>query len=161
MSNAIFMPQVPAGLRVVKRYVPRAEPVVSRPLPPPPPAPGPASEPARIFIRTARETADAPRRDLDALPVVIEQELIAILEAPAPAHLTSSHAFKLREEALLFVMSALTIAQSKRLHTRLVAQMSDDALAAAFQLRLVGDRRNRILQFLAQAPRRQALRNAR
>lgn len=151
--SASFMQPAPVGIRI-KRYAAPAAPA-------PHAEPSVAPEPSRLALRAARPVVEAPRPALDALPAEIEVELIAILEAPAPAHLTSSHAFKLREEALLFVMSALSIAQSKRLHTRLVAQMSDDTLATAFHLRLVGDRRNRILLFLSQAPRRQALRNAR
>jgi O-methyltransferase involved in polyketide biosynthesis len=54
-------------------------------------------------------------------------------------------------------MSALTVLEARALHARLSNPASDDPLAKAFK-RLTADRRARLINFLADARRREARR---
>lgn len=164
-SSPTFM-RVPTGNRI-RRFAPVPQNSAETEAP----RPEPSRVPARLTLvssaaspTTKLDAIDArPAHRVDSSPVTnaYAVELMSILEAAAPDGLASSVVFRLKEEALLHVASTLTVTQSRQLYMRLATPAEGDLLAAAFHKRLVADRRNRILLFLSQAPRREALRTAR
>lgn len=82
--------------------------------------------------------------------------LLAILEAPLRASETAAAGFARKELELRRVLGTLSVIESRSLQSRLSYPKSVDAVAQAFQ-RLTGERRARLLAFIADARRRQAL----
>ncbi|HEY4182339.1 MAG TPA: hypothetical protein VGM90_36150 [Kofleriaceae bacterium] len=85
-------------------------------------------------------------------------EALAILKRPAPTG-GSALEFQAKERELMSLFARLTANESRMLHRRLTVPQRDDALAGAFE-RLVADRRGRLLAFVADARRREALQAA-
>lgn len=81
---------------------------------------------------------------------------IAILEASLKEGETAHVGFARKEAELRNAFAALTIMESRALHARLSNPRSGDELAAAF-LRMTYERRARLINFLADARRREAL----
>jgi len=110
-------------------------------------------EPVRLTLAPAVEpTPPAPIVPIDP----VAERLIAIIFAPAPAGMTHRAAHDARERAVIAELEPLTAVEALHLHRRLSNPRSGDALAAAFA-RMVVERRGRILQFLSDTRRRQAL----
>ena len=82
--------------------------------------------------------------------------LIAILEAPLHAGETALIGFARKEAELRSAFAALSVIESRALQARLANPRSGDLLAAAF-MRLTAERRARLINFLADARRREAL----
>jgi hypothetical protein len=97
----------------------------------------------------AHRTAAPPANSHDA-------QLIALLVAPLLAGETAQAGFARKEAELRTAFTALTVLESRALHARLANPRSGDALAAAF-MRLTIERRVRLIHFLADARRREAL----
>lgn len=93
-------------------------------------------------------------------PIAHEQEVIAVLDAAPEPHETIELAFRRKEYELRAVFARLTLADARALHRRLTLCLHGDPIAARF-VRLIGERRNRLLDFLAAARRREAVRHAR
>lgn len=94
------------------------------------------------------------------LPTAIEDAILTVLTAgPLPGE-TTSVAFQRKERELGARFAALTVVQSMDLHDRLSNPDDRDALARQFQ-RLVAERRARLLTFLADARRREAIASVR
>jgi hypothetical protein len=111
---------------------------------PGPPRPVPFTPPVEVA-----PPAPAP-------PLAPDGALLAILDA-APAYgETIEAAFRRKEQQLLEAFAALSAEASRSLHARLCASAPDDAVAVRFA-RLVRDRRERLLAFLGDARRREAL----
>lgn len=136
-------------------------PAMSRP---PRPAPMPVAEPVR-FAQPAPLAATASPAGREPLRLVpspsptddVDHQLLTILHArPEPGE-TLDHAFRRKELAIAGVFEALSIAASREMHRRLSNPRPGDALATRFAL-LVVERRGRLLAFLADARRREALR---
>lgn len=115
---------------------PRITPRVEEPVVPPatPPAPPPV----------------APESGLEHL-------LIEILRAPADQTLTVREAYARKEQALCDVIAAAPFIEVWMLHKRVTIGRSDDQLVAALQ-RLSPERRTKVIAFMADARRRDALR---
>jgi hypothetical protein len=82
--------------------------------------------------------------------------LLALLEAPLHSGETAHAGFMRKEAELRSAFATLTILEARALHARLTNPRSGDQLAAAFR-RLTIDRRVRLINFLADARRREAL----
>lgn len=91
-----------------------------------------------------------------ALPI---DEVIAIVLEPVRPHETHQIAHDRKEAALVTVFRELAVPQAIAMHRRLANPRGDDALASAF-MRLIVDRRTRLLAFLADARRRAAVSRA-
>jgi hypothetical protein len=86
--------------------------------------------------------------------------LLAILESPAGIGETIAAAFARRERELIATLSALSVFEARALEQRLRRPRATDLVARAFS-RWTEERRSRVLAFLADARRREALANAR
>jgi hypothetical protein len=82
--------------------------------------------------------------------------LRAILEAPVRPSETAAIGFARKETELRGVFAKLTVLDARMLQSRLSSPKPGDQLADAFQ-RLTGERRARLINFLADARRREAL----
>ena len=89
-------------------------------------------------------------------PAIDEAPLIAILVAPLRAGETAAVGFARKERELAAAFAALPVLAARAVHMRLSNPRSDDELAEKFS-RLTIERRNRLLNFLADARRRAAL----
>jgi hypothetical protein len=103
---------------------------------------GPAKPAAPAAARNAIEASDA--------------YLIAIIESPLADGETAYAGFARKEEELRIAFAALTILESRALQARLSTPRSGDRFAAAFS-RLTVERRGRLINFLGNARRREAL----
>jgi len=108
--------------------------------------------PAPIANAVPSPLVDAPR-------TTIEQTIIGIILASPPAGLPAAHAHAHKEHQLRSVFAGLELLDAWHLHRRLSNPAVSDPLVAAF-MRLVPDRRARLLAFLGDARRRQALARA-
>lgn len=83
-------------------------------------------------------------------------KLVAILEAPAASHETVEVAFTRKEREIGSLFSQLSVPECRALHARLANPQPADEVAVTFG-RLVIARRTRLLAFLADVRRRQAI----
>jgi hypothetical protein len=81
--------------------------------------------------------------------------LLAIIESPLGPDETTASGFARKEHELRRALSVLTVPEARALHARLSNPAPDDPLAKAFT-RLTADRRGRLINFLADARRREA-----
>jgi hypothetical protein len=120
----------------------------------------------RARARTARQPSNdeaspnhhppaQPAARLATLPSDTERRIVEILAAPAPAWMTIDAAFRHKEHELGSLFATLAVVEAGALHRRLANPRPDDHVAQHF-LRLVADRRARLLAFLADARRREA-----
>lgn len=92
--------------------------------------------------------------------VAIEHQIIEVLDArPEPGE-RIEFAFRRKEHELMSLFAQLSVIDALELHRRLRLSLSDDPLASRFG-RLVVDRRARLMSYLADARRREALKRAR
>ena len=91
---------------------------------------------------------------------VLDDRLIAILDAPLADRETIAVGYRNKEQALAAFFATLTILESRALHARLSDAKAGDVLVARF-CRMTADRRGRLLDFLADARRREAIASAR
>jgi hypothetical protein len=89
-----------------------------------------------------------------------EAEIVAILDSPAAPDETLELAFRRKERELLLAFDAMNVRDAMELHRRLRLSLPDDPIAARFA-RLIAPRRLRLMSFLADARRREAMRAAR
>jgi hypothetical protein len=93
-------------------------------------------------------------------PVSLEAEIAAVIDAlPLPGEQLAA-AFRRKELTLGDLFARLSVVEARELHRRFTRSVADDALAVRFN-RLVSERRARLLAFLADARRREALQQAR
>jgi hypothetical protein len=121
--------------------------------PPPAASDEPLYEPPPLAILPKRVALPPPVPALDA-------QLAAILDAPLALGETAAVGFARKERELGTVFAELSPLAARALHLRLEHPTPGDALAAKFA-RLTIERRHRLLVFLADARRREALRGAR
>ncbi len=118
--------------------------------------------------RVTEDDAEVPSREAaDESPplrvwrtVSLEAEIAAVLDAPPLPGEQLAAAFRRKELTLGDLFARLTVAEARELHRRFTCSLADDALAVRFN-RLVSERRARLLAFLADARRREALQQAR
>jgi len=117
-----------------------------------------ARVPARLALPSEVEQPPTPVEVLPPkpTPTACDPELIAILDAPLHAGETAAAGFARKERELGAAFAKLTILAAYALRKRLANPLRDDVLAEKFA-RLTVERRNRLLQFLADVRRRAAL----
>ncbi|MEO8704690.1 MAG: hypothetical protein ABI867_31835 [Kofleriaceae bacterium] len=91
-----------------------------------------------------------------AIPVTIDARLLVILDGPLATGETFAAGYARKEADLGTAFAQLTPADARALHARLATPRLGDELATKFA-RLTIERRTRLLTFLADARRRQAL----
>ena len=101
--------------------------------------------------RLAASAASASRS-----AAAIDAALIAILDAPLRLGETALIGYARKEAEMLRILASLTVAESRALHARLVVAQPDDPLGGKLA-RFTADRRNRLVHFLADARRREAV----
>jgi hypothetical protein len=145
---------------------PGAAPAPPQPAPAAPAAPAPAAPaapaPAAPAAPSAPSAPAAPAAPAVAAPPpppapTVDEQLIAILEAPLAPGETVASGYHRKEAALGAVLAALTVPEARALHARLLAARPGDPLADKLT-RLTAERRHRLIAFLADARRREALR---
>jgi hypothetical protein len=107
----------------------------------------PAAAPAKPAA-----VATAPRNAIEARDAVF----FAILEAPLHEGETAMGGFARKEEELRAAFAALSVLESRAMQARLSNPRTGDRLAAAFS-RLTIERRARLINFLGNARRREAM----
>lgn len=117
----------------------------------------PGARPAVTLPARPAAAAGGPH---DALPPEVELRLRTILQTGIRPGETLNAGYQRLEHELGAQLATLTVLQSRALHRRLANPGPGDALASAFQ-RLIPPRRGRLLAFLADARRREALALAR
>ncbi|MBA3391296.1 MAG: hypothetical protein H0T89_01570 [Deltaproteobacteria bacterium] len=105
---------------------------------------------------TTNSVRRAPPAPVTPPSTTLDAELTAILDAPLVLGETAMVGYARKEAELARVFAKLTILESLTLHKRLTIAKADDALVAKF-MRLTVDRRTRLLNFLADARRREAV----
>jgi hypothetical protein len=88
------------------------------------------------------------------MPVALETEILAALDAPKQDGETLDTAFRRKEHEIGAVFARLTPADSLALERRLNLSLAGDPIAARFA-HLVAARRNRLVSFLSEIRRRQ------
>ncbi len=123
--------------------------------------------PLRVANSASQSVYEPPATDVEAPPrptfqlsAELEAQLITIIDAPIDG--SAATRFALKEQQLGAAFAALSLQQSRELLRRLKANTLDNPVAAADVLRarfatFVVERRNRLLAFLADAPRRAAI----
>ncbi len=129
---------------------PELVPRVVRRVPPPAVV---VAEPIFEPVLRVVETSAAP---MSAAPDPTDGALMVILLAPLQPGETTMVGYLRKEHELRAVFASLSVPAARLLHARLSAGKADDALGAAFA-RMTLDRRTRLLVFLADARRREAL----
>lgn len=114
--------------------------------PPPTGQGGPRIPEPTIAIRPP----SAPRPD------TMDARLIALLDAPLVPGETAAGGYARKEQELGAVLATLSVLESRALHLRLTMLKSGDELANKFA-RLTIERRTRLLNFLADVRRREAI----
>lgn len=147
MSDSIFTSR-PAPGHLSRRAIPRASVV-----PDVPPARNVAATPPRPSTEVVPDLPPLRMPSGDA-------ELIRILDAPLAYGMTAREGFMRKEAELRAAFVSLPIAAQRALHARLSNPRAGDELAAKFH-QLTAERRTRLLNFLADARRREALAAAR
>lgn len=94
------------------------------------------------------------------LPDHVEQQLVDVLKATPGFGETIEAAFTRKENEARELMAQLSVMQARSLHARLQNPANGDVLAEAFG-RMLATRRERLLAFLADARRREALASSR
>jgi len=89
----------------------------------------------------------------------LEENLIKLLLSPADPRLTVREAYARKEAALCDVIAAAPFIDVWTLHKRVTIGRADDRLVLAL-LRLSPERRTKVVGFMADARRRDALRAA-
>jgi len=99
---------------------------------------------------------DTIARPLTWTPVALELEILGVMERRPEVGERLEFAFRRKELELMSVFQQLSVADSRELHRRLSLMLADDPIAQRF-MRLVPERRQRLLVFLLDARRRAAL----
>jgi len=114
-----------------------------------------ACEPGLTAPRISQPTI-AIRPPTAQRPNTPDARLIAILDAPLALGETAAVGFARKEHELGAAFAALSVLESRAMHARLSTVKQGDELAHKFA-RLTVERRGRLLNFLADARRREAL----
>jgi hypothetical protein len=115
-------------------------------------APNAASRPATPAPEPVPAVASVPV----AASLTLDDQIFAILDAPAEPGVTVSAAYREKEQTLAEFFKSLSVADARALHRRFTIPSTGDALAERFS-RLVIDRKTRLIAVLAGARRREAL----
>jgi len=116
----------------------------------------PVSDPSVAARHAAPLPASPPSAARPTWSASTDLALIAILEAPLHAGETVALGFARKEAELRHVLASLSIFESRALKTRLSCPKDGDPLPKAF-MRLTAERRERLINFIADARRRESL----
>lgn len=160
--------QEPVALRLVPPPTPRAETEVrtARAVPVVEVAKAaPVAMPLAVEVEVEIEPAPALAPTSAPAPAPapiaeIDRRLLAVLDETAAVGESADALFRRKEHALGTLFAALPVPAALALHKRLTMPAVGDPLHARFS-RLVAERRARLLAFLADAPRREAVDKAR
>jgi hypothetical protein len=158
MSDSIFSSRSAPG-HLHARAIPRDAAV------PPTPSVHPSLN-VLVPTRPVRPSTDVHVPDLPPLRTASGQAstddaaLLAILDAPVPYGMTAREGFMRKEAELRAAVAALPVAGQRALHARRANPGAGEELATKFH-QLTAERRTRLLTFLADARRREALATAR
>ena len=130
-------------------------PLADRTAPSPPPT---TTSHLRLVVPSAAPVPPLPIAG--ELSADLEATLLASLRTTATAGETVHALFQRIEAEVGHQLAQLTVIQSRALHQRLVHAAAGDPLATAFH-RMVATRKGRLLAFLADARRREAVGHAR
>ena len=114
-------------------------------------------EPQSPNEQSTERSEDDALQSLTWKAVARELEILEVLAQPVLPGEQLAFAFKRKERCLGELFAQLSINDSRELHRRCTLGIPGDALAASFR-RLVPDRQSRLLAFLADARRREAVR---
>ena len=164
MSDSIFSPRpAPGHLRATA--MPRAS--TASPAPRTAAAVVPDLPPARTRAAIGPDVPVAsivpdlpPLHAPTATAASSDAALLRILHAPLAYGMTAREGFMRKEAELRAAFAALPVATQRALHARLSNPHAGDELATKFH-QLTAERRTRLLNFLADARRREALAAAR
>ena len=120
-----------------------------------PSTPAPAAPPPRVQP-VGSTLPPLPRAPKASCSVSCDVELLAILESPIRADESAAVGFARKEAELRQILGRLGVLESRALQSRLSTPRSGDRLPDAF-MRLTADRRARLINFLADVRRREAL----
>jgi len=140
-------------LRDTAQRTPAASP---QPQPPPPSPPSPASAATVLAAPTPRGSIDQISPDRST----VELQIQAIVNATPEPGETIRDAFQRKEQRLLGLFAGMTSIDASAMHRRLANPKPGDAIAERFSRFDVG-RRDRLLMFLRDARRREAIAIAR
>lgn len=99
---------------------------------------------------------DTIGRPVTWAPVALEMEILSVMDRrPEPGE-RLEFAFRRKELELMSVFDRLSLLDARELHRRLTLTLADDPIAKTF-VRLVPERRQRLLAFLRDARRRAAI----
>jgi hypothetical protein len=119
-----------------------------------------ASLPQSTVVSIVRPTAQVPVKQAAMVSPTVERDIVNIIEAPPHPGETTELAFRRKEHELGELFATLSVTESRTLHRRLSIASTNDQVAKAFG-RMVAERRMRLLAFLADVRRREALASAR
>jgi hypothetical protein len=151
MSDSIFSPQ---PVRTSSRDNPRGMPHAARPS-----APATTPEPPERLSAPVLVASPATLRTPTTVASSNDAMVIGVLDAPLVPGETARAGFLRKEAELRAAFAQLPVASQRALHARLSNPRAGDQLAERFG-RLTADRRTRLLTFLADARRREALAQA-
>ena len=102
------------------------------------------------------QTYQQPAKPVESNPIDSrDAALIAIVEARLEPGETTYTGFARKEDQLRAAFAALSVLEARALHARLSSPRTGDRFAAAFS-RMTVERRARLINFLADARRREA-----
>ena len=110
-------------------------------------------------LQALTTVAPLTAKQVPSISAATEQRLVAILVTPVLATETALVGNARKEREVAGVFAGLTVIEAWWLHKRLLSAAPGDALVVAFA-RLVTERRQRLLAFLADARRRAAINKA-
>ena len=129
-------------------------------------AAAPVDKPRRLEVMSDSTVWTSPQGDDAAtaadepqLPQEVVDAVMNALRAPLQPGATAQMANALKEQAIGTLLDQLTVDESRWLRKRLSRKDPSDALCKEFSM-LMLERQQRLLQFLADAPRRDAIRSA-
>ncbi len=114
---------------------------------------------ARGSAPTITQLVVMPRAVNPTVGATIEASVLRILTTTLRNGETIDSGYRRKEQEIIAVLGKLSILESRALHRRLELSAADDLLAQQFS-RLTRDRRDRLISFLANARRRQAIATA-
>jgi hypothetical protein len=120
----------------------------------------------RLYTNLSTSTASGVGSDVNVRPtptfveVALEQAIVAALDPAPSASETMLAGFQRKERALVQLFAQLSVSDARTLHRRLTLPVDSDPIASHFA-RLIAERRARLIAFLADARRREAIAVAR
>ncbi len=89
-------------------------------------------------------------------PIAVEREVLYVLDSKPAPHEQLLFAFRRKESELRVLFAGLSLADARELHRRLSLVLPGDPIATGF-MKLVVERRTRLVSFVADARRRHAI----